>query len=162
MSPYTTSAQVQEGSPMSKPTFFCVAFFILVCTPSLVRSDEESSEYKKQVEAAFADFEKKVETIRKETKTTNPNRVLPRLQMRRTLWKSRKGGYFERLHDGYWVERVPSGRAHIFSEPSRTDKYVELTRTDGNAICRLYEDRCDVLLKGKKGFKTFYRGKFVR
>lgn len=73
----------------------------------------------------------------------------------RVLWKH-KGGYFEKLNDGHWIERVGDGKANIFAQSTNSDQYIEITRE--GAIVRLFSDRVDVLLKGRRGFKTFYRG----
>lgn len=68
-----------------------------------------------------------------------------RVEPRRSLWKS-EDGFFERLHEGHWIEKTPSGDAHVFDESARTADYVEISRTDGGAICRLYDDRCEFRL----------------
>jgi hypothetical protein len=84
-----------------------------------------------------------------------PDLSIVRLQSRRWLWKS-QDGFFEQLHEGHWVEKVPNGDANLFDESIRTDIYVELSNR--GAIVRLYEDRCDVRLLPSREFKTFYRG----
>jgi len=74
---------------------------------------------------------------------------------KRLLWKH-GNNYFEKLNDGHWVERVGDGNANIFAQSTVNERYIELSRA--GALVRLYDDRADVLLKGRKGFKTFYRG----
>lgn len=76
-------------------------------------------------------------------------------KVERVLWKH-KNGYFERLNDGHWVERVGNGNANLFAQSTNIDEYIEITNV--GAIVRLYDERVDVLLKGKKTFSTFYRG----
>jgi hypothetical protein len=84
-----------------------------------------------------------------------PDLPVVRLESRRWLWKS-QDGFFEQLHEGHWVEKVPNGDANLFDESIRTDSYVELSNR--GAIVRLYEDHCDVRLLPAREFKTFYRG----
>lgn len=82
-----------------------------------------------------------------------------RLEPRRSLWKSRDG-FFERLHEGHWIEKIPNGDAKLLSEAYRTGDYVELSGPD--TIVRLYEDRCMVRFPSKgKPFTKFYDGKWA-
>lgn len=74
---------------------------------------------------------------------------------KRVLWKHKKG-YFEKLNDGHWVERVGNGAANIFAQSTVNDQYIEISRA--GAIVRMYNNRAEVLLKGRKGFQTFYNG----
>ena len=79
-----------------------------------------------------------------------------RLEPKRSLWKSRDG-FFERLHEGHWIEKIPNGNAKLFSEAYRTADYVELSGP--NTIVRLYNDRCMVRFPSNgKPFKKFYDG----
>jgi hypothetical protein len=80
---------------------------------------------------------------------------------KKVLWKH-KGGYFERLNDGYWVERVPNGVAHIFAQGQITNQYVEISRTTASkTIVRLYNDHCTYLRKGRRKFEPLYKGRWV-
>lgn len=77
---------------------------------------------------------------------------------RKVLWKH-KAGYFEKLNDGYWVERVPDGVAHIFAQAKSNGPYVEIARVTGpKVIVRLYDKRCFYLRKGRKNFEPLYQG----
>jgi len=79
-----------------------------------------------------------------------------RIEPKRSLWKSRDG-FFERLHEGHWIEKIPNGNAKLFSEAYRTADYVELSGP--NTIVRLYNDRCMVRFPSDgKPFKKFYDG----
>ena len=79
-----------------------------------------------------------------------------RLEPRRSLWKSRDG-FFERLHEGHWIEKIPNGDAKLLSEAGRTAEYVELSGQ--NTIVRLYDNRCMVRFPSDgKPFAKFYDG----
>lgn len=79
-----------------------------------------------------------------------------RLEPRRWLWKSRNG-FFERLSDGHWIEKVPNGDGKLFSESARNHDYVELQHP--TTIVRLYDNRCMVRFpKRDRGFRKFYDG----
>jgi hypothetical protein len=80
-------------------------------------------------------------------------------KVERVLWKH-KNGYFERLNDGHWIERIGTGNAAIFSASNLGDEYIELNRPV--AIVRLYDDHCDVLFRNQatKGFKRLYKGEW--
>lgn len=79
-----------------------------------------------------------------------------RVEPRRSLWKSQHG-FFERLHEGHWIEKIPNGDAKLFAEAGRTAEYVELSGV--NTIVRLYEDRCEVRFPSEnRPFRKFYDG----
>lgn len=108
---------------------------------------------KEQLEEAIK-IKKVVENLRagKSPGQTPPKKV---------LWKHR-AGYFEKLNDGYWIERVPDGVAHIFAQGTSNDEYIEITRTTASkAIVRLYKNHCTVAFKGKNSFRPLYRGRWV-
>lgn len=78
----------------------------------------------------------------------------------RVLWKHSKG-YFERLNDGFWIERVGDGAANIFAGSTVNDEYIELARS--GVLVRLFPDRSEVLFHGRdKSFKLLYRGGWVQ
>jgi hypothetical protein len=122
------------------------------------------SEYETKVTEAFTAFQDEVEEIRVATETTDPDRLIPVLMPRRSLWRS-KDNFYERLSNGYWIEQSPKEEALIYREGISTPEYRELVSGDSVVftIIRLYEDRADVRQseKGPK-FKTFYRGGWER
>lgn len=123
-------------------------------------AEPTEDDYDTRVRAAFVEFEASVETIREETETTDPDRLVPVLIQRRSLWvNAAKTGFFERLHNGFWVEKVGNGEAKLFIESGRNDQFIELGFTNGKTRVRLYEDKCDVT-HDTKPFQTYYRGKW--
>jgi len=78
----------------------------------------------------------------------------------RVLWKH-KNGYFERLNDGHWVERVGNGDALLFVGSNVTDEYIEISRP--GAVVRIYDKHTDVRFakEAKRGFKRLYAGDWV-
>ena len=77
--------------------------------------------------------------------------------VKRVLWKH-KHGYFERLNDGPWVERVGNGDALLFVPSNVTDEYIEISRP--GAAVRLYDQRAEVRFakEAKRGFRRLYAG----
>jgi hypothetical protein len=82
-------------------------------------------------------------------------------QVERVLWKH-KHGYFERLNDGHWVERVGNGDALLFVGSNVTDEYIEISRP--GAAVRLYDKRSEVRFakEAKRGFRRLYAGEWTR
>lgn len=77
----------------------------------------------------------------------------------RVLWKH-KHGFFEKLNDGHWIERVGDGAANIFVEVSRNEEFVEISRvTRTKCIVRLYDNRTEALFigDGKNKFEPLHR-----
>lgn len=122
------------------------------------------SEYETKVTEAFTAFQAQVEEIRVATETEDPDRLVPVLMARRSLWVS-KDNFYERLSNGYWIESSPKEEALIYREGISTPEYRELVSGDSIAftIIRIYENRADVKhsTEGPK-FKTYYRGKWER
>ena len=133
----------------------CLAALILVVCA------DPALDYEARVREAFKEFQATVEAIAEDTENADPDRLVPALVSRRHLWVNKDDtGFFHKVHSGHWVERVPNGDANILVEVSRKEGYIELSNVNGQALIRLYEDRCDVMLKSAKQFKTFYRGEW--
>lgn len=78
----------------------------------------------------------------------------------RVLWKHR-GGYFERLNDGFWIERVSDGTANIFAQSTNNNEYIEISRP--GVIVRLFNNHTMALFHGRdKDFKPLYRGGWAK
>lgn len=135
----------------------CVVLIAAAVFAEPTRDDDDT-----RVRAAFAELEASVEVIREETETTDPDRLVPVLMQHRSLWiNSAKTGFFERLHNGFWVEKVGNGNAKLFIKSGRNDQFIELGLTSGKTRVRLYENKCDVT-HDTKPFRTFYEGEWER
>lgn len=119
--------------------------------------------YDLQVREAFTAFEAQVEAVRTETGVTNPDRLVPVLMPRRSLWRNEGGtGFLERLNNDFFVEKLGTGEAKLFRVVERREDYIELALVEGGWMTRLYEDHLEVKSPGAKAFKTQIGGKWER
>lgn len=73
----------------------------------------------------------------------------------RSLWVH-STGYFQRLHDGAWMEFQPSGRRTFLQETARTAAYVQI-ELNGSRI-QLGENGSVVAEAGSATFRNHYKG----
>lgn len=116
--------------------------------------DREFVEQIEQMKTA-AEAVGNVTAVRECEEAMETDRQMLRAEPERSLWTSSEG-FFERLHEGHWIEKVPNGDANIFDESVRTAEYVEISRA--NAVVRLYDDRCEVRLLPARNYRKFYTG----
>lgn len=160
---------------------YLLACLMLIFVPHVSAQDFESTaakaaklQYEREIEAAKTNYVKALEDAAKDAVTRDRledaveiKKAIDELKAsssskiakeRRDLWKH-KNGYFEKLNDGFWVERVPNGDAMIFAPGMETDEYIEISRLTGNrAVVRLYDRHSELFAKGTRDFKTLYRG----
>lgn len=137
---------------------------ILVSTFFIAGASTTSDlEYEAELRHSLKKIQAEAEVLAEKHNVTNPDRMVPVIQPRRSLWKNHQGvGFFELLHNNFWVEKVGNGGANLFITSANQKEYVELLRTDKSKTrVRLYADRCDVKLPQSKTFSTFYKGKWV-
>ncbi|MCA9054769.1 MAG: hypothetical protein KDA75_13090 [Planctomycetaceae bacterium] len=137
---------------------------VVALTVLFIGADTADLEYEVQLRKDFEEFQEKAEALAADKGVTSPDRLIPVLMNRRSLWINGAGtGFFERLNSGHWIEKVPDGVPNLFLESSRTEAYVALGRVDRTKTrVRLYDAKCDVMLNGKGEFKTFYKGSWER
>lgn len=121
----------------------------------------EDLKYEVAVREAFGELEARVAAIQAETGTTNPDRLVPVLIARRSLWMSDRGEFFERLNNGFYVHKAANGDAKLFTVAEKRNEYIELGLVGGGWVMRLYEDRLDVKGPGKD-WKRVGPGKWER
>ncbi len=135
------------------------------------RSEDAVAEFRRTLRALRDDFEAEIATVRsaandagdsaevgRADEALDEDPQIIRVEPRRSLWKS-ANGFFERLHEGHWIEKIPNGNAKLFSESARTEEYVEISGQ--NTIVRLYENKCMVRFPSDgKPFKKFYDGRW--
>lgn len=136
----------------------------IVCVGLLyLGADTASLKYEIAVREAFTEFEAKVAAIQAETGVTSPDRLVPVLMARRSLWRNADGtGFFERLNNDFFVEKLGNGEAKLFRVVERNNEYVELGLVEGGWMSKLYEDRLEVKAPGAKSFKFNIKGKWER
>lgn len=129
----------------------------------LTATTAEDLKYEIAVREAFTAFEAQVETIRQETGATSADRLVPVLMPRRSLWRNAGGtGFFERLNNDFFVEKLGTGEAKLYRVVDRNDSYIELALVEGGWMARLYEDRLTVKSPTSQEFKQRIGGKWER
>lgn len=135
----------------------------LLATALCLASSTEDLKYEIAVREAYTEFAAKVETIREESGIESADRLVPVLMPRRSLWRSQDGsGFFERLNNDFYVEKLGTGEAKLFRTVEKTNDYVELGLTEGGWMTRIYEDHIESKAPGAKGFKRGAEGKWER
>lgn len=152
---------------------------LIVCSSIVLAEDFESrdakeavKQYEKDLEKAREDFADALEKAGKKAIEREDLEEALRIKIaveqlrsdkspdanENILWKH-KEGYFERLNDGYWIERGPTDVAHLFAQGPIKKDYTEITRTTGSkVIIRLYDDRCEFIRSGQPNYKLLYEG----
>lgn len=116
---------------------------------------------KKAVEAGELDEVVRIKNVKDRLAGGDkPAKAVKSDTIKRVLWKH-KNGYFERLNDGHWVERVGNGDALLFVGSNVTNEYIEISRP--GAVVRIYDKHTDVRFgkEAKRGFKRLYAGGWV-
>lgn len=136
---------------------------LLLFTLALCATPEDLK-YELAVRDAFVEFEGRVARIADETGTTNPDRLVPVLMERRSLWKNAEGGgFFERLNNGFWVQKLGgTGDAKLYNTSDKTAEYIEIGLVEGGWAIRMYEDHITVKSPNSKDFKLNAKGKWER
>ena len=121
----------------------------LECAKSLEAAAQSAVE-KNDLEEAIR-IKQTIEDLKagKDITSRNPSRL---------LWKY-QAGFFERLHDGTWLERGAGNVVHIFKQTDDTKDYIELDRvTKAGLTMRLYEKKCAFRRNSKAEFEDLYAG----
>lgn len=149
--------------PLSGDAEMKVATAVTVAA-CLAASGGSDLKYELAVREAFADLEAKVESIRTEAGVEDSDRLVPVLMPRRSLWRHAEGGgFFERLNNGFWVQKMGgTGEAKLFNTSDRTQAYVEIGHVGGRTVIRLYEDHMDVRHENSTVFKHHAKGAWER
>lgn len=120
-------------------------------------------EYDSRVRKGFAELEEQVALAAKETGMEDPDRLVPVLMTRRSLWVSDSGDeFFERLNNGFWVQKLANGDAKLLTTVSKQGTWVELGLVEGGWRVRLYEDRFETKSPTGRDFKKIAPGRWVR
>lgn len=87
-----------------------------------------------------------------------PDVLTPALIPMRSTWTHSRG-YFHRLPDGLWVEKLTDHpRVNLFTEVASTPEYIELRR-DGGVSVRLFGEHSS--LKDSRDYRPLYRGEWT-
>lgn len=134
---------------------------VLLLPLLFVQSDTADLEYKLELGKEIKALQEKADKLAAEKGVTDADRLVPVLRPKRHLWMhDSRRGFFERLNNGYWIEKVGDGEAKIFAASAKNARFVELifTGNGGGTRVRLYNDRCDVKHRKDRIFKKTYKG----